>query len=181
MVDELRIAITPPNPLMDEGRLIGRLLEGGLFNRIHLRHPDLTTREVSAIIEQVPQKWHNRLHLHGHFDLVNEFNIGGIHLNRRCPLMPAGYSGEVSASCHNLEEVERCEKAGLQYVTLSPVFDSVSKPGYNAAFTADELKDLERFKIKIVALGGVTPDNIALLRPYNFHGYAMLGAVPWNA
>lgn len=180
MVDELRIAITPVHPLRDEGRLIGRLLDGGRFNAVHLRHPDVTTREMSAIIEDVPQRWHKALHLHGHFDLVNEYNLGGIHLNRRCPTIPAGYNGTVSASCHSVDEVERCERAGLEYVTFSPVFDSISKAGYYGAFGDEELRKLERFKIQIVALGGVTPANVALLEPYNFSGYAMLGAVPWG-
>lgn len=180
MVDDLRIAITPFQPLGDEGRLIGRLLDSGRFNAVHVRHPDMTTREVAALTESVPQRWHKALHLHGHFDLINEYNLGGIHLNRRCPVPPTGYTGVLSASCHSIDEIERCQSAGLQYVTLSPIFDSVSKPGYNAAFTEAQLRSLDRLIINIVALGGVTPSKVALLEPYNFSGYAMLGSVPWG-
>lgn len=180
MVDDLRIAITPVQPLEDEGHLIGRLLDGGHFNVAHLRHPDITAREMAAIIEDVPQRWHKALHLHGHFDLINEYNLGGIHLNRRCPTKPAGYTGTLSVSCHSIEDVEHCEREGLQYVTLSPIFDSISKPGYRSAFSEAELRILDRFKIKVVALGGVHPTNITMLQPYNFSGYAMLGAVPWG-
>ena len=178
MVDELRIAITPVIPTEHEGHLIVRLLEDGLYNTIHIRHPEASMRDMITIIEDVPQRWHEALHIHGHFDLVNEYNLGGLHLNRRCPTPPAGYHGVLSASCHNIVEIGRCQDAGLNYVTLSPVFNSISKPGYKGAFSDEDLQALDQFTIKIVALGGVTHDNIQKLKPYNFSGYAMLGGVP---
>lgn len=180
MEDRRRIAITPAEPLPDEAASITRLLDSGRFTDVHLRHPDALRREMLRLIENVPQRLHGRLHLHGHFDLANEFNLGGLHLNRRCPAPPEGYSGLLSASCHSIAEVERCRDAGLTYVTLSPIFDSLSKPGYRGAFSTQQLTRLDTVTgIDIVALGGVTPDNIGQLAPYNFAGYAMLTAA-WN-
>ena len=172
-----RIAVTHECALPDEPERIARLLDSGRFSDVHLRHPGASRREMLHLIEDIPQRLHGRLHLHGHFDLTNEFNLGGIHLNRRCPTPPDGYGGTLSASCHSIEEVARCRAAGLSYVTLSPVFDSLSKSGYRAAFTADGLSRLDGIdQIEIVALGGVTPENIGQLDRYNFAGYAMLTA-----
>lgn len=179
MEDKLRIAITPEEPLADEARRITRLLDSGRFTDVHLRHPGATHREMLRLIEDVPQRLHARLHLHGHFDLTNEFNLGGIHLNRRCPLPPTGYTGVISASCHTRDEVMRCRDAALHYVTLSPVFDSLSKQGYKAAFSHDELAEAAASGIDVVALGGVTHANLHLLAPYGFAGYAMLTAA-WS-
>lgn len=175
-----RIAVTPEEPFDDEGRRINALLDSGAFTDVHLRHPRTSLRRMMEIIAGVAPRHHGRLHLHGHFDLTNEFNLGGLHLNRRCPLPPEGYAGCLSASCHTLSEIERCRRAGLSYVTLSPVFDSLSKAGYRAAFTPEELRSLDGVSgIDVIALGGVTPARLAELAAYNFAGYAMLTAA-WH-
>ena len=69
---------------------------------------------------------------------------------------------------------ELAEWLGLDYRFLSPVFDSISKPGYLSAFTEEDLRghvDADTF-----ALGGVTPDKLELLEQLGFGGAAMLGA-----
>ncbi len=68
----------------------------------------------------------------------------------------------------------------MDYVTLSPIFDSISKSGYTAAYTHEELSRLTGAPTKVIALGGVNPERISFLRRYNFTGFAMLGALPWG-
>ena len=63
-------------------------------------------------------------------------------------------------------------------MTLSPVFDSISKQGYRSAFDPDSLRPWLEGK-RVVALGGVTPERIPLLRDAGFSGAAMLGYF-WN-
>lgn len=171
------IAVTPELPVADEGKKIAALLDAG-WHRVHLRHPQASRTDIRNIIESLPPRLHRKLVLHGHFDLTNDFNLGGLHLNHRCPTPPSLYRGPLSRSCHSVEEAIRCE--GMQYVTLSPIFDSISKQGYNSAFTPDALRTLDMVKIPVIALGGITPENISHLTPYNFSGYAMLGAILWD-
>jgi thiamine-phosphate pyrophosphorylase len=67
-------------------------------------------------------------------------------------------------------------------VTLSPVFDSISKAGYNAGFSYEAITDaLEKGIIdnKVVALGGISSSNIASVTDLGFGGVAVLGTV-WN-
>lgn len=175
-----KIAITPETPgnLRKEAMQISTILDGG-WDRVHLRHPGATLREMQAIIEALPQEMHSRLVIHGHFELVNHFKLGGLHLNRRCPIPPANYHGPLSRSCHSIEEIKSC--SGMDYVTLSPIFNSISKTGYLSAFTPDELAELDCIPQKVIALGGVTPERIDRLKRYNFSGFAMLGALPWKA
>ncbi len=174
----LRIAITPEH--IDESREhlnVRAILEAG-WNRVHLRHPSASRRDMQRLIEAVPQEMHSRLVLHGHFDLCNDFNLGGLHLNRRCPKLPPLYNGPFSRSCHTIDEISECREAS--YVTLSPIFDSISKSGYSSAFNASELKALHSINTPVIALGGVTPERIEALSRYNFSGFAMLGALPWG-
>lgn len=175
----IRIAITPEH-LDDESReaLAARVLLESGWDKVHLRHPGASRTDIRRLIEAIPQEFHNRLVLHGHFDLCNEFNLGGLHLNHRCPAPPALYRGSLSRSCHSVEELRQC--TGLAYATLSPIFDSISKQGYGSHFSDADLAQLSEITTPVIALGGVTAEQIPVLRSYNFKGFAMLGAIPWN-
>ena len=166
----LKIAITPESLFDGEASYIIAILQNG-WDYVHLRHPGATLREMRTLIEAIPQNFHKRLRLHGHFELLNEFNLGGIHLNSRCPVAPSNYSGSISRTCHSIAEVN--DNIHFDFLTLSPIFDSVSKQGYLAAFSAGELSSIPSGKV--VSLGGVTPDRVKELSKYPFIGYAVLG------
>ena len=79
--------------------------------------------------------------------------------------------GLVSRSCHSLEEAS----SPAAYRFLSPVFDSISKTGYRAAFDLGSLRG--KVDETFVALGGVTPDRLPLLADIGFGGAAFLGYI----
>lgn len=171
----IRIAITAPDIRHDENDVITSLANNG-WHMIHLRHPAASLREMRNLIESIPQQFHHKLRLHGHFELINEFNLGGLHLNSRCPLAPPLYTGPVSRSCHSIAEIADC--TDCDYVTLSPVFDSISKSGYKATFTPSDLRELDRISHPaVIAMGGITPQHVKELKRFNFAGYAVLGAI----
>lgn len=171
----LKIAITPEEISPDEPRRITTILDNG-WDMVHLRHPGATIRDIRHIIEGIPQRLHRKLRLHGHFSLVNEFNLGGLHLNSRCPKPPTHYSGALSRSCHSPKGVKEAALTGeYDYVTLSPVFDSLSKAGYGAAFSPEEISSATSCALRVIALGGVTPDKTRMIADAGFGGYAVLG------
>lgn len=173
--DAIRIAITPEAEHHDEARWITAILDAG-WDWVHLRHPGASRRDIKRIIEDIPQRYHSRLRLHGHMELVYEFNIGGLHLNSRCPVAPSGYFGPVSRSCHSIDELGRYQHC--DYLTLSPIYDSVSKSGYRSAFTPAELAGLP--DRPVIALGGIVPERLEELSRYRFAGFAVLGYL-WKA
>lgn len=169
-----KIAITPEKDSANEIQFICRILSEG-FDYVHIRKPNSLLREVRNLIESIPQEFHSRLKLHGHFELINEFNIGGLHLNRRCPAPPANCTLTLSRSCHSIEELAETPER-YEYIFLSPVFDSISKPGYKAAFNDKELtNELRKYPGKVVALGGITGENMNRVKEYGFAGSAFLG------
>ena len=169
------IAITPEEIQPCEARWVTSLLDGQ-WDTVHLRHPAASLTDMRRLIEAIPQRLHRRLRLHGHFVLGAKFNIGGLHLNRRCPSAPAFYSGPLSRSCHSIEEV--IASTDCDYVTLSPIFDSVSKQGYKAAFSPEDLSRLDDVTApQTIALGGITPERVPELSRYNFTGFAVKGAI----
>lgn len=176
------IAVTPPDAIADEAKKITRLLSSGAVDIVHLRHPGATLKQMRDIIEAIPQPLHGRIRLHGHFSLIDEFNLAGPHLNSRCPQWNRTVATScndrwhptLSRTCHTPEEVEAAD--GCAYVTLSPIYPSISKPGYTATFSEAQLTRCLAAN-RVVALGGVTPDKFAQLRRRGFAGAAMLGYV----
>lgn len=166
------IVITPEEVMPGESAAICRMLEGGAW-RVHIRHPHATPEEVMRIIADIPACRRARISVHDHFDAATAMGVGGVHLNSRNPQPPAGWRGMVSRSCHSVEETDA--DTGADYLFLSPVFDSISKPGYLARFDLAELKQA-RLGQRVFALGGVRPRHFAMLENLGFGGAAMLGA-----
>ena len=172
------IAITQPHFFEGEAEQITALLHAGLPT-LHLRKPETTAQEVARLLDRLPHDLLGRIVVHDHHTLALRYPLGGIHLNGRHPTAPAGYEGPQSCSCHSLEEVVE-RKPHCSYVFLSPIFDSISKQGYGAAFTRDTLREAHEQGIidqKVVALGGIRADRLAQVRDLGFGGAALLGDV----
>lgn len=170
----LIIVITSDKTVDDEAKKIEALLRNGV-DIIHLRKPDWSLREVRDLIESIDYRYRNRIRLHGHFELLNEMNLGGVHLNHRNPVAPATAKA-VSRSFHSVDELE--STAEFDYVTLSPIFDSISKSGYASRFDFGSIGD-NIIGRRVVALGGVTADAFLSLYEKGFIGAALLGYI-WN-
>ena len=102
-----------------------------------------------------------------------------MHLNARNPAPPEGFRGLVSRSCHTLGEVAE-HAADTGYRFLSPIFDSISKSGYRAAFSGEALCEAAAQGIidtRTLALGGVTPSRLPQVRAWGFGGAALLGCI----
>lgn len=174
------IVITSPDFLHGEAAFIDRLFEHGL-DILHLRKPGSEVADCKRLLDEVNPRWLPKIVVHDHFELCSMYPLKGVHLNGRNPLPPKGHCGTVSRSCHSLGEIAEYD-AQCSYMTLSPIFDSVSKQGYMSAFTAQQLlsaKDCGIITGKVIALGGITLQNIPQVRGYGFGGVAILGDV-WN-
>lgn len=177
----LQIIITSPGTLPEEDIFIPRLIDRGAF-AIHLRKPEWSTSQYAALINKIPEDYHRYLVLHDHFDLCCDYNLKGVHLNRRNPVPPQNHKGSLSCSCHSFEEVVKM-KPLVDYMFLSPIFNSISKQGYMTAFTDSQLTQAAKEGIidnKVIALGGITPNHVSTLEQWHFGGYAMLGCVWGN-
>lgn len=174
------IVITAPEPLPGEARALTALLEAGA-DRLHLRRPGASEEELAALLEAIPSGLRPRISLHDHHGLARRGAAGGIHLNGRNPEPPEGFRGPVSRSCHSLDELDRWRNR-CDYLFLSPLFDSISKQGYRAAFPLQTLREAARhgtIDSRVMALGGVDPDRMPQVRELGFGGAAILGYL-WN-
>lgn len=166
------IVFTSAESQEHEAEKITALLSAGV-GTVHIRKPDSTVDDIRRLLNEIPADLHRRLRLHDCFGLLSEFDAGGVHLNRRNPAAPDGCRS-VSKSVHTIDELYEC--SGYDYVTLSPIFDSISKPGYISRFDPNSLRDLPS-DVRTVALGGVRPEHFKMLRSTGFAGAALLGYV----
>jgi len=84
----------------------------------------------------------------------------------------------LGASCHSLEEAAAAAAAGAGYVTLSPVFESASKPGYGPALGPAGLQAMAaRLAVPAIALGGIEAGNLGACLAAGAAGVAVMGAI----
>ena len=84
----------------------------------------------------------------------------------------------IGASAHSADEAAALLEAGADYVTLSPVFLTSSKPGYGPALGLDGLaRIVAQVPGDIVALGGIVPENAGACLAAGARGIAVMGEV----
>ena len=174
------ILLTPPDFFVEEDKILTALFEEGL-DVLHLRKPGCEPVYSERLLTLLPECHHDQIVVHEHFYLKDEFNQSGIHLNNRNPEPPANYKGHISKSFHDIDTMKK-EKRNFNYVFLSPIFDSISKSGYKSAFETNVLEDASARGIidkKVMALGGVSAENMRTIRELGFGGVVVLGDL-WN-
>lgn len=183
------IVITLPHFFDGEAEAITAKFQSGL-QRLHLRKPDSTADACRQLLDDIPECYHDRIVLHDHFQLMDEYRLGGIHLNSRntAPLRMPREGESVSCSCHSLGELQQRKVEGytcadgnsgqFTYLSLSPIFDSISKEGYNSNFSEEDITKAQTEGIideRVMALGGICHDNIHKVREWGFGGAMILG------
>jgi len=174
------IVLSTPDFYIEEDKIITDLFEEGL-DTLHLRKPESEPVLSERLLSLIPDKYHNRIMVHHHFYLKEEYNLMGIHLNRRSPEAPQDYRGPKSRSCYSLEDLANL-KGKYDYCCLDNVFDSISNPLKKNHLTPDEIKDAARQGLvdrKVMAMGGVTLSNVQEVRDMGFGGAIVCGDL-WN-
>jgi thiamine-phosphate pyrophosphorylase len=99
-----------------------------------------------------------------------------VHLSS-CDPLPSPRPAVVGRSCHDADEVAQAGAQGCDYVTVSPVFSTASKPGYGPALGHSGLAAMLTGRPPAYALGGVLPEHVASCRAAGAHGVAVMGPV----
>ncbi len=84
-----------------------------------------------------------------------------------------GAAAVIGQSAHNGAEIRAAARAGADYVTLSPIFVTVSKPGYGPALGLSLLA--EPWPLPVLALGGIDETNSAACLRAGAAGVAVMG------
>ena len=177
------IVLTPPEWRgAVEASWIATLLRLGV-GRVHIRKPEASAEQLSALLEAIPRALRRRCVLSQQPELVRRYGLGGLHLSvrswRELTARPSLAPGQlVGVSCHSREELQALPFAP-DYAYLSPVAPSLSKVGYGAAqqrWTELELQQLcAETPFPLIALGGIAPATAGHFLRLGFAGVASLG------
>lgn len=161
--------------------VVARFLAGGA-HWFWLRDRDLAPVERRALAEAIMGHTEPRgaaLTIGGDVELARAVGAAGVHLRAAREVSGArdrlGAGALVGTSAHSLADVSQAAAAGADYVTLSPIFASASKPGYGPALGTEALSEAAKLGIAVLALGGVTADNAAACRAAGAAGVAIMG------
>lgn len=179
------VLIAPEKDIPNEIEILTQLFQEGL-EYYHFRKPDKNYQEHCDYLNQIDPKYHNRIVVHYFHELINEYNLKGIHFQeqkrRDCLDTPSDYfvklnnmyGKTISSSFHEPKELEQ-NTFEFDYHLLSPVFSSISKQGYNGRGF-----DVNHINKTIVGMGGVTTNNLAEFDKLGFKGVGVLGGI-WNS
>ena len=151
---------------------------------VSLREKDLPAAERLDLLRALVALGHRvgaTVIAHEDIDAVVLSGADGVHLpgggdptaaRRRLP------AGLIGVSAHVPEEAAAQLKAGADYVTLSPIFLTASKPGYGPAVGLAALAAASRLAPgPVVALGGIGADNVAACLAAGARGIAVMGEI----
>jgi thiamine-phosphate pyrophosphorylase len=146
-----------------------------------LREKDLPAAERRALLAELValgRRYGATVMAHDDIEAVLATGADGVHLSggskpaaarRRLP------QGLIGVSAHSAAEAAAVLRAGADYVTLSPIFLTDSKPGYGPALGLDALAAAAPGPV--IALAGITPDNAASCLAAGARGVAVMGEV----
>lgn len=177
------IVITPPHFIAEE---INRLYEVSQLGveAIHVRKPNASEAEFELFLEYllkaVPA---SRVAVHAITPLCTRRRAITLHLPaamRNFRNRPRSYGRPFSTSAHTLEELKQLG-GRYTYMFLSPIFPSISKPGYAREWNRNALQQaVTGCACPVYALGGISPQRLPEVKRIGFAGVALMGAV-WQS
>jgi len=148
-----------------------------------LRDKDLepmARRSLAARLAEIARR-------HGmHFSVSRDVDLAAevgacVHLQSAAAVSAArqrlGRGAVIGVSAHGLGDVAAAATAGADYVTLSPIFLTASKPGYGPALGIAAIGPAAKLGIAVVALGGMRADVVGVCLDAGARGVAVMGEI----
>jgi thiamine-phosphate pyrophosphorylase len=165
-------------------REVAEAIFAGGCRWVSLREKDLPAAERRALLGALTalgRRWEATVTVHEDIDAAAMAGAGGVHLpSAGDPKAARAQLPDrlIGASAHSAAKAVALLASGADYVTVSPVFVTVSKPGYGPAIGLDGLAEIvTQVPGPVIALGGITPANAPLCLAAGARGVAVMGEV----
>jgi thiamine-phosphate pyrophosphorylase len=163
--------------------VVGRALQGGA-SAVLVRRPRETARQVFELtrrLRPLTRSLDRLLLVSDRIDVALATAADGVHLGARS--LPLAAARRIlrpgmllGRSAHNLDEAGQAEGEGADYLFLGPLFSTPSHPGAPALGLDTYREAVLRTKIPILAIGGVTGENVRLVAQAGGRGAAAIRA-----
>lgn len=160
---------------------------GGCWLCLRDRDLEPTSRaQLAARVAQIARRSGMHLSIGGDVELAADLgasvHLPGIAAAEVAAVVSAarqrlGPATLIGISAHSQGDVTTAAAAGADYVTLSPIFLTESKPGYGPALGIAAIRDAVAARIPVLALGGITAANAGLCLAAGADGIAVMGEI----
>jgi thiamine-phosphate pyrophosphorylase len=152
---------------------------------LHARAPTATGLrhfELATLVTHAARDRRACAMVNDRFDVARAVGADGVHLPERSLPVKAvralvGDDFLIGRSVHRADDVRRAADNGADYVFLGPIWETLTHKG-RAALGVGALKGLG--SIRVVAIGGVTPERVRACRDAGAWGVAAVSAL-WHA
>lgn len=166
------------------------VLEGGC-RWIQLRMKDSPVEEIRSVaMELIPlcKEFEAFLVLDDHVELTNELHIHGVHLGQHdMPPMEAreilGPEAIIGVTANTAEQIVKFIGMDVDYVGLGPFRYTTTKANLSPVLGIEGYREIVTtvrragVELPIVAIGGITIDDIPAIMSTGVNGIAMSGAI----
>ncbi|MGB9812101.1 MAG: thiamine phosphate synthase [Thermovenabulum sp.] len=152
---------------------------------VQLREKNISDREFYEMglkLREVTKKYGVPLIINDRVDIAIAVDADGVHLGQE--ELPAkvvreviGYKKIIGVSASSLKEAEEAYKCGADYIGVGAIFPTPSKKDakYVGLQTLKEIT--EKIPIPVLAIGGITKENIQEVLKYNIKGVCCISAI----
>jgi thiamine-phosphate pyrophosphorylase len=186
-----RLHALPAAGMLDHGGFPERcrpLLATGRPVALHLRDRSLSVALLFQLAQAASRLAPSggRLFAHGRADLAAIAGSAGLHL-RLTDLAPAElrdsyrplWNGWIGVSVHSPAEAAHAVDEGTDYLLVGHVFETPTHPGRPPG-GLDLVREVSRMGLPVIAIGGITPDNVIAVRDAGAYGVAVIRAL-WES
>jgi len=165
--------------------IIEQAIEGGV-GTVQLREKDLSTGDLYSLakeIREITERKGANLIINDRVDIATAVDADGVHLGWQSLEIDIvrrmiGRDKIIGFSAHSLEEAERAESSGADYVSISPIFDTVNKDYFIKPLGVGAIGRVkEQINIPVIALGGINESNVSSVIENGADGIAVISAI----
>lgn len=163
---------------------VEKALKGGAtFIQLREKNMDDDAFLAAALeIKELTDRYHVPFVINDNVDVAVRSGADGVHVGQSD--MEAGDVRRllgsdriIGVSAHNVAEALAAEKSGADYLGVGAVFSTTTKEDVKTV-SYDTLSEIcAAVHIPVVAIGGITADNIALLKGSGVSGVAVVSAI----
>jgi len=152
---------------------------------LQLRGKDKSTKElflVGKTLRKITLENKTSLIINDRVDLCMGIDADGVHLGQSdLPIDEArkliGEDKIIGISTHSMDEINYANCLDVDYISIGPIFKTVTKPNLTPVGLGILDKLPQDFKKPLVAIGGINSSNINKLYNKNLSGIAVVSAI----
>ncbi|KAJ53467.1 thiamine-phosphate pyrophosphorylase [Clostridium tetanomorphum] len=152
---------------------------------VQLREKDIDTREfyeTAVKIKKITDKYNVPLIINDRADIALAIDAEGVHVGQsdmeaKIVRKLIGKEKLLGVSARTLEEAIEAERQGADYLGVGAIFGTTTKKDAKNV-SLEELKNIRnKVNIPIVAIGGISENNVSELKNKGIQGIAVISAI----